>query len=295
MWGRARTFMNPQYAADGITIPSVGHADERELWRKSAAAGLSLLVHGALLAAFIGYTSKANLDPVDMAGRAGSAMSVVAMSPPPAESTPASAEPVMLEPPVKTVVAENAEIVIAQKPAIASKPVVKKDPPRQPQKPVEKPRPAAEKIKPASPAVVSAPNETVPATGPVATKANSSSSGVSQPSSGSAKQAGESDTGNALKGAGTATSTKFRILHRRVNYPTRARSMGVEGQVRVKYDVTASGTVTNIQILAENPPDVFSSDLRRDISRWRYDTTGELKNQVVTVIFKIDGRIQLIN
>lgn len=287
--------MNPQYAADGITIPSDLQADDRTLWRKSAAGGLSLLVHGALLAAFIGYTSSRDMTAVDMAGRAGSAMSVVAMSPPPAESAPASAEPVMLEPPVKTVVAENAEIVIAQKPAVAPKPVVKKDPPRPTQKPVEKPRPAKEKIKPAAPAVVSAPSETARPVGPVATEATAPSAGVSQPSSGSAQQVGESNAGNAAKGAGNATSTKFRILHRRVNYPTRARSMGVEGQVRVKYDVTASGTITGIQILAENPPGVFSVDLRRDISRWRYDTTGELKNQVVTVIFKIDGRIQVIN
>lgn len=294
MWGRAKTFMNPQYAADGITIPSAHRADERDLWRKSAAGGLSLLVHGALLAAFIGYTNKAALDPVDMAGRAGSAMSVVAMSPPPAESAPASAEPVMLEPPVKTVVAEKAEIIVPQKPATPEKPLVKKALPRQ-TKPIEKPRPVVEKSEPAAPAVVSAPSETVRPAGPVTTEAQVSSSGVSQPSSGSAQQLGESAAGNAAKGAGNATSTKFRILHRRVNYPTRARSMGVEGQVRVKYDVTASGTVTNIQILAENPPDVFSSDLRRDISRWRYDTTGELKNQVVTVIFKIDGRIQVVN
>ncbi|STV68242.1 putative ABC transporter [Klebsiella pneumoniae] len=50
-----------------------------------------------------------------------------------------------------------------------------------------------------------------------------------------------------------------------------------------------------IRILAESPRDVFSSDLRRDISRWRYVTTGPVNDQVVTVIFKIDGRIQLIS
>lgn len=288
--------MIPQYAADGVTIPSHHRADGSELWRKSAAAGLSLLVHGALLAAFIGYTRNVDLSSVDMAGRAGSAMSVVAMAPPVAESAPepSTSAPVMLEPPVKTVVAEKAEIVMAQKPAAPQKPIVKKAPPQQ-SKPAEKPRQVTEKAKPVAPAVVSAPNETARPVGPVATTATSSSAGVNQPSSGSAKQPGESDAGNAAKGAGNTNSTRFRILHRRVNYPTRARSMGVEGQVRVKYDVTASGTITNIQILAENPRDVFSSDLRRDISRWRYDTTGELKNQVVTVIFKIDGRIQLVN
>lgn len=292
--GQGETFMIPQYAADGVTIASNHRADGSELWRKSAAAGLSLLVHGALLVAIIGYTSSMDLSSVDLAGRAGSAMSVVAMNPPPAERAPAEAEPVMLEPPVKTVVADKAEIVVAHKPVAPEKQIVKKAPHQQ-NKSVEKPGQVTEKTKPAAPVVVSAPNETARPAGPVTTAAISSSSGVNQPSSGSAKQVGESDAGNAAKGAGNASSTRFRILHRRVNYPTRARSMGVEGQVRVKYDVTASGTITSIQILAENPPDVFSSDLRRDISRWRYDTTGELKNQVVTVIFKIDGRIQLVN
>lgn len=288
--------MNPQYAADGIHLPSDYRADGNKLWRKSAAGALSLLVHGALLAAFIGYTSNREMNSVDMAGRAGSEMSVVAMAPPvtQAAAAPAAAPPVMLEPPIKTVVAENAEIVVAKKPIAPEKPVVKKAPPRQ-SKPIEKPRQVVEKTQPAAPAVVSAPSETARPAGPIATEATASSAGVNQPSSGSAKGVGESATGNVAKGAGTASNARFRILHRRVNYPTRARSMGVEGQVRVKYDVTASGTVTNIQILAENPPDVFSSDLRRDISRWRYDTTGELKNQVVTVIFKIDGRIQVVN
>ena len=125
--------MIPRYAADGVNVPSNDRNDGNPLWRKSAAGVLSLLVHGALLAAFIGYTSSRSLSPVDTAGRAGSAMSVVAMAPPVAESAPepSTSQPVMLEPPVKTVVAENAEIVVAQKPVAPEKPVVKKSPPRQ--------------------------------------------------------------------------------------------------------------------------------------------------------------------
>lgn len=293
MWGWAKILMIPQFSASGYNTPFIHRDNASGLWRKGASAALSLLVHGALLAAFIGYTST-TLPPLDLAGRAGSAMSVVAMSASAPEPAPAAAVPVMLEPPVKTVVAEHAEIVVAKKPVVAEKAVVKKAPPQQ-IKPVEKARPVPEKTKPVPPAVVSAPSETVAPKGERTSTATSSSSGVMAPSAGSAQQPGESSSGSAAKGGGNATSTQFRILHRRVNYPTRARSMGVEGQVRVRYDVTASGTITNIQILAENPPDVFSSDLRRDISRWRYDTTGELKNQVVTVIFKIDGRIQVIN
>ena len=52
---------------------------------------------------------------------------------------------------------------------------------------------------------------------------------------------------------------------------------------------------TNIENSYSGGEPVFSSDLRRDISRWRYVTTGPVNDQVVTVIFKIDGRIQLIS
>lgn len=118
---------------------------------------------------------------------------------------------------------------------------------------------------------------------------------VASASGGDAAPGGESTSGHAAKGAGNETTSRVRVLNRRVNYPARARSMGVEGRVKVQFDISAFGTIKNIQILAEDPAGVFSGDLRRDITRWRYDITGEVKNQIVTVIYKLDGRIQVIN
>jgi len=91
------------------------------------------------------------------------------------------------------------------------------------------------------------------------------------------------------------TSPSFKALNRRMNYPTRARSLGVEGRVRVQFDITSSGTLSNIRILSENPVGVFSDAVIKDMARWRYQTTSEVKNQVVNIVFKLDGRVVLDN
>lgn len=91
------------------------------------------------------------------------------------------------------------------------------------------------------------------------------------------------------------TSVALKALNRRLNYPTRARSLGVEGQVRVQFDITSNGTVTNIRVVSETPVGVFTDSVVKDMARWRYQTTGEVKNQIVNIVFKLDGRVVLDN
>lgn len=96
----------------------------------------------------------------------------------------------------------------------------------------------------------------------------------------------------------TKTKTKtsdFKALNRRLNYPNRARSLGVEGRIRVQFDITSSGTISNIQVLSETPAGVFTDSVLKDMARWRYQTTGEVKNQIVSIVFKLDGRVVLDN
>lgn len=195
----------------------------------------------------------------------------------------------MLEPVPKLVVAEQADIVMPQK-KIATRPQVEKHTalPR----PVSKRLPEDVRIK--RPPENTAQSRTVaPSSDPIPGTAQTTT--TMSGNGGNTTKTGVGTAGQAIRGAGNTTSANFHILNRRVNYPTRARSMGLEGRVKVQYNVSTSGTIQNIRILAEEPPGVFGGDLRRDMLRWRYDTTGELKDQIVTVIFKIDGRIQLIN
>ncbi|ANE76202.1 TonB family protein [Dickeya solani] len=112
---------------------------------------------------------------------------------------------------------------------------------------------------------------------------------------GQAAPAGESTLGQASQGAGTSQTGTLKALQRRVNYPVRARSMGVEGLVRLRFDVTASGTVTNIRVLSENPDGMFSSDVIKDMARWRYQAGSAVADQTVSVIFRLNGHIEIQN
>lgn len=53
-------------------------------------------------------------------------------------------------------------------------------------------------------------------------------------------------------------------------YPQRARISGTEGWVEVGFDVSATGSVINVHILASQPWKVFDSSARRAVQRWKY-------------------------
>lgn len=278
------------YKAGLFPSPSSNEEGPLMFWHKNAAIAASIMAHVLLLAFFLDFKSHKQ-PPVEQAGNSGSAFSVVLLTPT-ALQTPLSetAEPEILEPVIRTVVSEKAEIVVQQKKVATLSPAEKKTVTSRPQprRPSEK-----ERMK-QSTEIASSQKINSDSSSTTGTKTSNAKT-IQEGSGGITSQTGESTSGKAEKGAGTTNSTVFKILNRRVNYPTRARSMGVEGRVKIQFDVSASGTIKNIRILAEDPPEVFSRELRQDILRWRYDTTGELKDQTVTVIFKIDGNIRLIN
>ena len=53
-------------------------------------------------------------------------------------------------------------------------------------------------------------------------------------------------------------------------YPAAARQAGVEGRVVVRYDVTASGIVTNAVVVASEPPGVFDEAALDAVRSWRF-------------------------
>lgn len=123
--------------------------------------------------------------------------------------------------------------------------------------------------------------------------ASTSASTHKQPTSYSSPQTNITSKESVEK---TKTQTaEFKALNRRLNYPTRARSLGVEGRIRVQFDITSNGTISNIQVLSETPAGVFTDSVLKDMARWRYQTTGEVKNQIVSIVFKLDGRVVLDN
>jgi protein TonB len=53
-------------------------------------------------------------------------------------------------------------------------------------------------------------------------------------------------------------------------YPYKAARRGIEGWVRVAFDVTETGTVENAEVIESDPPGVFDIAATRAVSRWRF-------------------------
>lgn len=53
-------------------------------------------------------------------------------------------------------------------------------------------------------------------------------------------------------------------------YPDRARAAGIEGVVRVRYDVTVEGRVVNAQVDAADPVGVFEDAALALVRSWRF-------------------------
>ncbi len=53
-------------------------------------------------------------------------------------------------------------------------------------------------------------------------------------------------------------------------YPRKAAMRGIEGYVRVKFDVNTAGGVENLQILEARPPRIFDQATKRAVLKWKY-------------------------
>ncbi|NDY74499.1 energy transducer TonB [Desulfobacter hydrogenophilus] len=78
-------------------------------------------------------------------------------------------------------------------------------------------------------------------------------------------------------------------------YPYRAKRMGMEGEVKIRFLVSKEGEVSQIEILESNPPKVFDQSVLNAVSSWKY-TPGELMGRKVatrvttSIIFKLEGQ-----
>ncbi|RUT65691.1 energy transducer TonB [Morganella morganii] len=72
-------------------------------------------------------------------------------------------------------------------------------------------------------------------------------------------------------------------------YPARARSLGKEGKVRVRFDVDSDGRIQNIDIIEASPKNMFERAVRDAMRKWRYEKKPK-SGMTTTIIFRIDGK-----
>ncbi|HEY0964031.1 MAG TPA: energy transducer TonB [Pseudomonadales bacterium] len=88
------------------------------------------------------------------------------------------------------------------------------------------------------------------------------------------------DTGINVSGADRDAVPLVRI---NPTYPPRAAANGDEGWVRVQFDITASGSVTNVMAVESEPGTVFDAAAVEAVARWRYNPSivnGEAVDRV---------------
>lgn len=75
-------------------------------------------------------------------------------------------------------------------------------------------------------------------------------------------------------------------------YPMRARRKGLEGWVRVSFDVDTKGHVNNLTVLEAKPLGIFDKSVIRCVSKWRYKP-GTLEGVPITAKMETIVRFEM--
>ena len=78
-------------------------------------------------------------------------------------------------------------------------------------------------------------------------------------------------------------------------YPEAAKAQGIEGWVRLRYDITLDGRVENLAVVESSPPGVFDAAAMAAVAQWRYraavidGSPSAVSGVVSTLRFQLDG------
>ncbi len=92
-------------------------------------------------------------------------------------------------------------------------------------------------------------------------------------------------------GGGSASTPIVRI---EPQYPRNAAMQGIQGWVRLSFDITSMGTVDNVQVVDANPKRVFDMEAKKALLKWKYKPRIEdgkpipSKGEMVQLDFKLE-------
>jgi TonB family protein len=79
------------------------------------------------------------------------------------------------------------------------------------------------------------------------------------------------------------------IEHPQPQFPAAAATSGVrDGRVLAQLTVNGDGSVGRVEIVDAQPRNVFDTEVRRALSGWRYEASGQPRQTTVEIVFKLE-------
>jgi TonB family protein len=74
-------------------------------------------------------------------------------------------------------------------------------------------------------------------------------------------------------------------------YPSLAESAGIEGRVRLRFDVRGDGSTENVRVIESSPPLIFDAVALYAISSWKYAAKTPAESQQVVLRFDLPDEL----
>ena len=99
-----------------------------------------------------------------------------------------------------------------------------------------------------------------------------------------------------LQGCAVSASRPMQLIHDvGPTYPEQAKAAGVQGWVKVRYDISADGRVENLLVAESQPPGLFDAAALTAVAQWRYrpavidGAASRVSGVVSTLRFQLGG------